>query len=77
MAENSCYTLRFLHADKMHGAGERVMASSADIHVGQRQDCEVRLENPDATAFTISGTPEIRIRKNAPSSVMRLRIFLI
>lgn len=50
MAENSCYTLRFLHSDRMHGAGERVMASSADIHVGQRQDCEVRLENPTGFA---------------------------
>jgi len=39
------YSLRFDRKDSIHKAGERVMASTDTLRIGQQEDCGVRLEN--------------------------------
>lgn len=42
---NLYYTLRFLHSDNFHKAGEQIAACNDLLRIGQQKDCEVAFEN--------------------------------
>lgn len=46
MEENKTYyTLRYEHTDSLHKAGEKLVAASETVRIGQQEDCDARFAN--------------------------------